>query len=195
MKIETFIKIKANIAFYLESGHQESINDFRNELNQASSLESIETIMEGFKAGINQQAVSDSENAKRTVVASALGGVLGAGFFGPTLPVAKTMAEFISPYATGAALGAGVGGIMSLHEPQEDKQRKRELDKLFLDELETLPLYHPESQIVYAASRSQVTDVWVAGKQLMKNRQLLTLDETQLKEKARYWAKKIKGMS
>jgi 5-methylthioadenosine/S-adenosylhomocysteine deaminase len=60
-----------------------------------------------------------------------------------------------------------------------------------LDEVETLPLYHPASQIVYAASRQQVTDVWVAGKQLLKNRQLLTLDENELKAKAHYWSNKI----
>lgn len=62
---------------------------------------------------------------------------------------------------------------------------------LNLDELETLPLYHPISQIVYASSRNQVTDAWVAGKQLMKNRQLLTLDEEALKEKAKRWGRKI----
>jgi 5-methylthioadenosine/S-adenosylhomocysteine deaminase len=61
-----------------------------------------------------------------------------------------------------------------------------------LEEIETLPLYHPASQIVYAASRHQVTDVWVAGKQLLKNRQLTTLDEKELIKKAQYWAKKIK---
>ena len=60
-----------------------------------------------------------------------------------------------------------------------------------LDEIETQPLYHPISQIVYAASRNQVTDVWVMGKQLLKNRQLLTLDEHELKAKAASWSKKI----
>lgn len=60
-----------------------------------------------------------------------------------------------------------------------------------LNEIETLPLYHPESQIVYAASRHQVTDVWVAGKPLMKNRQLLTIDENEVKEKAAYWQRKL----
>jgi 5-methylthioadenosine/S-adenosylhomocysteine deaminase len=45
--------------------------------------------------------------------------------------------------------------------------------------------------LVYAASRNQVTDVWVAGKQLMKNRQLLTLDEKELIKKAQYWSGKI----
>lgn len=60
-----------------------------------------------------------------------------------------------------------------------------------LDELETQPLYHPISQIVYSACRQQVTDVWVAGKQLLKNRELLTLDEKELLAKAKYWKEKI----
>lgn len=61
-----------------------------------------------------------------------------------------------------------------------------------LDEIETQPLYHPISQIVYAASRQQVTDTWVAGKRLMKNRQLLTLDEEELIQKAKEWSEKIR---
>ena len=61
-----------------------------------------------------------------------------------------------------------------------------------LEEIETYPIYHPVSQIVYAAARNQVTDVWVAGKQLLKNRKLTTLDEKQLIEKTRYWADKIR---
>ncbi|PJD92521.1 MAG: N-ethylammeline chlorohydrolase [Legionella sp.] len=56
-----------------------------------------------------------------------------------------------------------------------------------LDEIETLPVYDPLIQTIYSSSRQQVTDVWVAGKQLMKNRELLTLDEQALKEKARFW--------
>ncbi len=62
-----------------------------------------------------------------------------------------------------------------------------------LNEIETQPLYHPISQIVYASSRQQVTDVWVAGKQLMKNRELLTLDEKEILKKAQIWREKIKS--
>src|SRR3990167_6633986 len=61
-----------------------------------------------------------------------------------------------------------------------------------LDEIETQPLYQPISQIVYATPRSQVTDVWVAGKQLLKDRELLTLDKKKLVDKAKSWQKKIK---
>lgn len=61
-----------------------------------------------------------------------------------------------------------------------------------LEEIETMPIYHPISQIIYAASRHQVTDVWVAGKPLLTHRQLTTLDEKELIAKARYWGEKIR---
>lgn len=59
--------------------------------------------------------------------------------------------------------------------------------------LETQPVYHPVSQLVYATPRHQVTDAWVAGKQLLKNRELTTLDEKELIAKAQIWRKKIKS--
>lgn len=60
-----------------------------------------------------------------------------------------------------------------------------------LNAIETQPLYHPVSQIVYACNRNQVTDVWVAGKQLLKNRELTTIDETAVLAKAQHWQKQI----
>ncbi len=56
-----------------------------------------------------------------------------------------------------------------------------------LNTLETQPLYCPVSQIVYAASRQQVTDVWVAGKQLLKQRQLTTINVDDLRAKIAEW--------
>ena len=60
-----------------------------------------------------------------------------------------------------------------------------------LSALETQPLYSPISQIVYAASRQQVSDVWVAGKHLVKNRQLTGIDLAVLKEKALQWQARL----
>ena len=60
-----------------------------------------------------------------------------------------------------------------------------------LDHLETQPVFSPVSQIVYAASRQQVTDVWVAGKQLLKQRQLTTVDVPALKAKIVEWQGKL----
>lgn len=58
--------------------------------------------------------------------------------------------------------------------------------------IETQPLYNPISQLVYATTRQQVKDVWVAGKRLLKNRQLQTLDEQELLHKAQEWRERIK---
>ncbi len=60
-----------------------------------------------------------------------------------------------------------------------------------LGHLDTQPVYNPISQIVYAASRQQVSDVWVAGKQLLKNRQLTTLDVSAIKEKTDIWQQRL----
>ena len=62
---------------------------------------------------------------------------------------------------------------------------------LNLSGVEAQPLYHPVSQIVYAGSRDQVTDVWVAGRHVLKERTLLTLDERSLLNKAREWQSRI----
>ena len=60
-----------------------------------------------------------------------------------------------------------------------------------LGELETQPVYHPVSQIVYATGRDKVTDVWVAGKHLLKDRELTTLDTGKLLTKAAQWQQKL----
>lgn len=50
---------------------------------------------------------------------------------------------------------------------------------------------NPYSQIVYAAKACDVTDVMVNGRWLMRDRQLLTLDETALKQAAQEYAHRI----
>ncbi len=60
-----------------------------------------------------------------------------------------------------------------------------------LGTLETQPLYDPVSQLVYAAVRSQVTDVWVAGQQLLKNRALTQLETQDLLQRAHSWQARI----
>ena len=60
-----------------------------------------------------------------------------------------------------------------------------------LDTIETQPLYDPVSQLVYACGRDQVTDVWVAGQHLLKERQLTTLDIHEILHRARDWQARI----
>lgn len=60
-----------------------------------------------------------------------------------------------------------------------------------LDGIETQPLFDPISDLVYAASRHQVTDVWVAGRALLRNRELITLDADEVCRKAAVWREKL----
>jgi len=59
-------------------------------------------------------------------------------------------------------------------------------------QLETLPNYDPVSTLVYAGSRQQVTDVWVAGRHLMKDRILTTLDIQELEKSANTWHARLR---
>lgn len=61
-----------------------------------------------------------------------------------------------------------------------------------LGSLDTQPIYHPISQLVYSTTRRDVSDVWIAGKQVMKSSVLTTLDEADLKSKAAQWGEKIR---
>ena len=59
--------------------------------------------------------------------------------------------------------------------------------------LPSQPVYDPISQIVYTAGRDQVTDVWVAGRRLLANRMLTTLDENAILNRAHDWRDKIQA--
>ena len=73
-----------------------------------------------------------------------------------------------------------------------EKGKSADICAVKLNTLESVPLFNPISQLVYACSRHQVTDVWVRGEVLLKNRQLTTLDEADLIAKAQAWAMKIR---
>jgi 5-methylthioadenosine/S-adenosylhomocysteine deaminase len=57
--------------------------------------------------------------------------------------------------------------------------------------LDRQPLYHPLSQLVYTAHRDHVTDVWVAGRPLLRAGVLTHLDEAALIREARDWGIRI----
>ena len=62
-----------------------------------------------------------------------------------------------------------------------------------LSALSSQPVYDPVSQIVYSVGREQVTDVWVAGRRLLAERILTTLDEATILRRAQDWRDKIQS--
>ena len=58
---------------------------------------------------------------------------------------------------------------------------------VFEPDLGMLPMHDVIAQLVYTQSSHTITDVWVAGQQLVKARQLLTLDADKLRYNAQKW--------
>ena len=64
-----------------------------------------------------------------------------------------------------------------------------------LGAIESQPVYDAASQVVFSASRRQVSDVWVAGRALVRDGALLTVDEVRVIERAKHWRRRIGGES
>lgn len=55
----------------------------------------------------------------------------------------------------------------------------------------TQPIHNPLSQLVYAATHSQVRHVWIAGRQLLRDGQPTTLNAEEILAEARAWGTRI----
>ena len=60
-----------------------------------------------------------------------------------------------------------------------------------MDNIETTPVYDPVSHLVYSCSRDQVSDVWIAGRHVLKNRILTGLNEHDIRQQAYDWSRRI----
>jgi 5-methylthioadenosine/S-adenosylhomocysteine deaminase len=71
--------------------------------------------------------------------------------------------------------------------------KSADLAALDMGDIETQPLFDPISDLVYAASRHQVTDVWVAGRRLLHSRQLTSLDCADIAARVSGWRERLVG--
>ncbi len=60
-----------------------------------------------------------------------------------------------------------------------------------LSRLETQPVYHPVSQLVYAAGRHHVTDTWIAGRRVLADGALTTLDRDAILGNLNAWQARL----
>lgn len=63
-----------------------------------------------------------------------------------------------------------------------------------LSALETQPLHHVVSQLIYATGRQQVSDVWIAGRAKLLQRTLVDIDIDGVIANARQWRERIAGI-
>lgn len=64
-----------------------------------------------------------------------------------------------------------------------------------LGQLETQPVHHVVSQLIYATGRHQVGDVWIAGKAKLRERALVDMDTAALVANARQWRERIAAIA
>jgi 5-methylthioadenosine/S-adenosylhomocysteine deaminase len=110
--------------------------------------------------------------------------------------LAKGVAEDPAALPAAAALEmATLGGARALNLADEIGSlrpgKAADLVALDLGAVEASPVYEPISQIVYALSREQVSDVWVAGRRLLRERTLTTLDGAAITARASDWGRRI----
>lgn len=99
------------------------------------------------------------------------------------LPAATVLRMATLDAATALGLGEEIGSLQA--------GKSADMAAVDLGGLETQPVYDPVSHLVYAAGRHCVTDVWVAGRRLLRERALTTLDPGAIVAAAQVWAHKI----
>ena len=99
--------------------------------------------------------------------------------------------------AKGALEMATIEGARALHMEKEigslEPGKKADFVILSLDAANAVPMYDVYSQIVYALKASDIETVVVAGKTLLKEGTLLTVDEHQAIARAREYRKKVEA--
>lgn len=112
--------------------------------------------------------------------------------------LAKAVAEDAAAFAAPQALHAAtLGGARALGLEAEIGSlvpgKRADFIALDLSAVSTQPVYDVISQIVYAASREQVTHAFVAGQPLLVERRLTTLDEPAILARAAEWRARIRS--
>jgi 5-methylthioadenosine/S-adenosylhomocysteine deaminase len=87
----------------------------------------------------------------------------------------------------GGATALGLGNVIGSIE----RGKQADLICVGMDALESLPLYHPISQLAYSCGRQQVSDVWIAGERKLADRQLVDMDVSAIRGKAGHWRELI----
>ena len=110
--------------------------------------------------------------------------------------LAKAVAEDASALDAATALHAAtLGGARALGFDAAvgsiEVGKQADLACVDLGQLETQPLHHVISQLIYATGRHQVSDVWIAGRSRLRARELVDIDTAALIANAKQWRTRI----
>src|SRR4249919_865176 len=113
--------------------------------------------------------------------------------------LAKAVAHDASVLDAASALRAAtLGGAKALEFDERigsiEVGKQADLACVDLGQLETQPLHHVVSQLVYASGRQQVSDVCIAGRHKLRGRVLLDMDADAIVANARQRRERIAGI-
>ncbi len=111
--------------------------------------------------------------------------LLGKGVAGDAaaLPAEEALAMATIHGARAVGLGDDIGSL--------EAGKLADITCVDINEPATQPVHHPISLLVYSASRDQVSDVWVGGEQVLKERCLVHIDLADLLERVAAWQRRL----
>lgn len=174
----------ADIALVAEAGVQ-VVHCPESNLKLASGLSPVAAM---HAAGINISVGTDgaaSNNNLDLLAELRTAALLAKAVAGD--PLAINAWQAIDMVTINAARALGVDDRLGTIETG----KQADLCALDLDAPETQPLHHVHSQLVYAASSRQFTDVWVAGRRLLHDGVATTLDSDDILGRARHWQQQM----
>ncbi|HET7315063.1 MAG TPA: TRZ/ATZ family hydrolase [Salinisphaera sp.] len=161
------------------------IHSPESNLKLASGLCPVQTLLD---AGINVALGTDSAASNNDLdmigemrTAALIGKIAGDDAAAVSADTALEMATLAGAKALGIA--ADTGSI--------EIGKSADLCAVDLGAPETRPVFDPIAALVYSATRQQVTDTWVAGRALMRERRLTTLDLDALAARNNAWGDKL----
>ncbi|MEQ8314683.1 MAG: TRZ/ATZ family hydrolase [Gammaproteobacteria bacterium] len=106
--------------------------------------------------------------------------------------VAKAVAQDASALPAAAALEtATINGAKAMGLDNDlgslEPGKYADIAAVSMEALSSLPVNNPLSHLVYASGATDVTDVWCGGKNLLRNRELQTLDLAYIRQRSQHW--------
>ncbi len=143
-----------------------------------------ELLAAGVVVGLGTDGCASNNDVDMFGEMSSVGKIHKVARLDPTVMPARTVLH-AATMGGAVALGAGdrIGSLQV--------GKKADLIVLDLDQPHLTPMYHPASHLVYAARGADVKHSFINGRQIMRNRRLLSLDEAAILERMRAMAGEI----
>ena len=139
-------------------------------------------------AGINIAIGTDGAASNNDL--DMLGETRTAGFIGKIESNNAAALPTTQPLRMATLNGAKALGMDQITGSIE-KGKQADLISIDFDSICMQPVYDPVSQIVYSASRHDVSNTWVAGERLLKDKQLTRMNTADLISNATEWSHRI----